>query len=50
MNIPEEINNIDKRLEEMRKDYVTSSQVMRKYLIERAKQLKDKQKRLRDIV
>ena len=45
----EEIEKIDKQLAEMRKDYLTASPVMRKYFIERAKQLKDKQKRLRDI-
>jgi hypothetical protein len=44
----EEITKIDNQLTEMRTLYVTASPVMKKYYIERAKQLKDKQKRLRN--
>ncbi len=47
MNITEEINKIDSKLEVMRREYVTASVIMRKYLLARAQQLKDKQKRLR---
>jgi len=40
----EEINRINERLDEMRIQYVTASPAMKKYLIARAKQLKDKMK------
>lgn len=46
MTIQNEIKNIDKRIEELRKDYAASTPAWKKFIVANVKLLKERQARL----